>query len=685
MPKAVQVVLGVFALAVILVVAAVAAMLLLVDPADYREEIAAAIEEETGRPAEISGDISLSLFPSIGLAVGDITLGNPAGFAAEPFLQVGAASIGARVMPLLSGRLEMNTLRLEGLQLNLQRRADGSTNWERLGGPGADGRGAGATAGPHQPGEPGRGSIAGLEVRDVLVRYRDDVTGRTVAAGIPRLSTGAIAPGEPFPLEAEATLDLDDGALRMRADLGMTVSGPDVGDIAALSNLELSVEFTGERVPGGTQALRVAVPRLVVDGGRQVLELPQAEVEGAGLRATLQLQGEALSRAPVFTGRLEVAEFSPRELLESLAMAPPPTHDPAVLRRAAFATDLRLEDGRVRLQGVRAVLDDSTVTGTLALAGGKVTRVEGELALDALDVDRYLAPPAQETGSGTKSDDSLAFEWLRDVAMDLRLEAGSLRVSGLALAPVRAHAVADGGRLVVQPLSAGLYGGEASGRAELDARQEPAAFRLRQSLEGLQLQPFAADLADFQRLTGIAALEADLSTSAATSADLVQGLNGTLGFDLSDGKLLGVNLWFEIQRAYALAKGLPVPEKVSPDTDFRRLQGTAVIRDGRLVNEDLSGGLPMLAVTGRGEVGLATGTLDYRLTATVLREGVDEATGERSELAGARIPLRLSGELGSPRVSVDVEELLKERAAEELKERAREPLRKLLERLQPDG
>ncbi|MGD9386734.1 MAG: AsmA family protein [Gammaproteobacteria bacterium] len=687
MPKLLQIVLGVFALAVILVVGAVAAILLLVDPADYREEIAAAIEEETGRRVQIEGDISLSLFPDIGLAAGQIALGNPPGFDAEPFLQVGSAAIGARFIPLLSGRLEMNTLRLEGLRLNLQRRADGSTNWEGLGGrgAGADGGGPGASAGPGRQGEAGRGRIAGLELRDLLVRYQDEVTGRTVAAGIPRLSTGAIVPGEPFPLEAEATLDLDDGAMRLRGDLAMTVSGPGAEEIAALTDLLAEVEFTGDSVPGGVQTVRVAVPRLAVDGRRQVLDLPQAVLEGAGLRTMLELQGESLSRAPVFTGRLEVAEFSPRAVLETLGQPPGPTRDPEVLKRAALVTGLRLADNGIVLDGLRAMLDDSTLTGELVLAGGPVTRASGELALDQMNLDRYLAPPVEQTAPSTAADEPLTFDWLRSVSLDLGLEAGSLRVSGLGLSSVSARVVADGGRLVIEPLVAGLYGGEARGRAELDARRSPATFRLQQSLGGLQMQPFVADLADFQRLAGVAALEADLTASAATSADLLRGLNGTVGFDLADGKVQGVNLWFEIQRAYALAKGRPVPEKTSPDTDFRRLQGTAIIREGRLVNEDLSGGLPMLAVAGRGALDLAAGTLDYRLTATVLREAVDPATGERSELAGTRIPLRLSGELDSPRVSVDVEELLKEQAVEELKERALDPLRKLRERLRPDG
>src|SRR5690606_32963162 len=119
--------------------------------------------------------------------------------------------------------------------------------------------------------------------------------------------------------------------------------------------------------------------------------------------------------------------------------------------------------------------------------------------------------------------------------------------------------------------------------------------------------------ADFDRLTGVAQLGAKLTTTASSTADLVSGLNGDLSFDVSDGALKGVNLWFEIQRAYALARGRPVPERTSADTDFRQLKGTAVIRDGRLVNEDLVGGLPFLALTGRGEVDLAEAAVDYRL------------------------------------------------------------------------
>jgi AsmA protein len=210
------------------------------------------------------------------------------------------------------------------------------------------------------------------------------------------------------------------------------------------------------------------------------------------------------------------------------------------------------------------------------------------------------------------------------------------------------------------------------------------------------------DLAGFDRLTGVAQLGAKLSTTASSTAGLMSGLNGELSFDVSEGAYKGVNLWFEIERAYALARGRPAPQRTSPDTDFRQLKGTAMISDGRLVNNDLVGGLPFLSLAGRGEINLVEAALDYRLNATVIRQAIDEATGEPSELAGASLPLRLSGSLDSPSVSVDLAGLLRGRAEqealrrlgvqdkdarqveEELKERVQDRIRGLRDRLRRD-
>ena len=698
MSRVLQVILGLVGLMVVLVIAAVIIIPLVVDPNDFRERIAAAVEEETGRSFEIEGEISLSVFPWLGLEVGRTRLGNPPGFGDAPFAEIASAGVGARLVPLLSRRLEISTLRLDGLRLNFLQLADGSNNWADLG----DDSDGSEPAPAQDRGPPMQlDRVGGLSLTDAVVRYEDRQAGSVVEAVIPKLTTGELAPGRAFPLDAEALLRLDGGAQEVNARLGARVQFAD--DLAAVTVTDLAVEGDADAA-GGRQSFALRTPRLVADLEAQTLAIPELAAELAGIGITADVTGARIVDAPAFSGRLAVAEFSPRALLERLGAAAPDTADPAVLGKASLAARYQADAEQVQLEDLLLLLDDTTLSGATSIGFGEITRVRAQLALDALDLDRYLPPEPgeQAPGSGPAEDVELAFDWLDGLDLDASFRAGRLKVSGLTLTDLEGHAVAKDGVLTLQPFGAALYGGQVRGTARLDARQAPATFRLEQSLSALQLLPFVQDLAGFERLAGLAELGVQLTTTASSTAGLMSGLNGEVSFDVSNGALKGVNIWYEIQRANALARGRPVPQRSSADTEFRQLKGTAVIRDGLLVNEDLVGGLQSLGLAGRGQVNLVEATLDYRLTASVLREAIDEATGERSELAGASLPLRLRGSLDSPSVTVDLEGLARDRVQqealqrlgiegedrealeEELTERAIDKVRSLRDRLRRD-
>lgn len=738
MSRTLQIILGLVGLIVVLVLAAVIIIPLVVDPNDYREQIAAAVEEETGRSFEIEGEISLSVFPWLGLEVGRMRLGNPPAFGEGAFAEIGSAGVGAKLMPLLlSRRLEVSTLRLDGLRLNLVQRADGANNWADL----SDD----STTDSGLPKPDDRGGtlqlerVGGLRLTDAVVRYDDRKAGSVIEVVMPNLSTGELAPGQAFPLDAEATVYIDDGAITVTTKLGAEVQfaagfdtaairkleltgeteadgasqsfslrAPDVqvvveGPAIEVTGLELEFEVSGPDVPAGRQSGRFAAPRLAADLGAETLAVPELTAEVAGVRASGDLAGTRIVAAPAFTGAITVQEFSPRALLERLGEAVPGTADAAVLGRASLGARFSAGTEQVQFDELRILLDDTTLSGTASIGTGEVTRLRAALALDAINLDRYLPPETEGSAEPAPGEDvDLAFDWLQGLDLDATFKAGLVKINGLTLTDLDARAVARDGVLTLQPFGAALYGGQVRGTARLDARQSPATFSLEQSLSALQMLPFVQDLAGFNRLTGIAQLGTKLTTTAASTAGLMSGLNGELSFDVADGALKGVNLWYEIQRANALARGRPAPQRTSADTEFRQLKGTAVIRDGLVVNQDLVGGLPFLGLTGRGEINLVEAALDYRLNATVIREAVDEATGERSELAGASLPLRLSGSLDSPSVSVDIGGLARDRleqealqrlgvdpedgktAEEELKERARDKARGLLDRLRKD-
>ena len=104
----------------------------LIDPNEYKQDIAAAIKQQTGRDLNIKGDIDLSIFPWIGLDIGNTLLGNAPGFGRQPFASIQSIEVKVALIPLLSKEVVVKKLTLEGLQLNLTRNAAGVTNWDDL-------------------------------------------------------------------------------------------------------------------------------------------------------------------------------------------------------------------------------------------------------------------------------------------------------------------------------------------------------------------------------------------------------------------------------------------------------------------------------------------------------------------------------------------------------------------------
>ncbi len=700
MSRTLKIVAALLGLVVLLIVLAAVILPLVVDPNDYRDDIAAAAEKATGLPVAIEGDLRLSVIPWLGVRVDGARLGNPPGFADGPMVKVGSASVGARLLPLLSRRLEVSTVRLEGVDVHLIRDAEGRGNWQAVAGEGAPAPGeqAGGTGGLQLAG------IAGLELVDARLRLEDRASGRDTVVEVPRLSTGPLAPGKPFSLDGEASATLAGNDTRLStafqatvepaADLsrigvskldvrvegtsgtgGMrfeaTVEAPRAGvamDGPSVELAEPSLRGTASMGDGVEHALAADAPAVSLDLGAGVLSVPELKVTADGVDVMLNVDGRDLSSQPRFQGAVKVAGFSPREIMDRLDISPPVTRDGAVLGVASAETRYVATPAEVTLRAIELVLDDTRLTGNLTVGLGDIRRIEGRLGLDAIDLDRYLPPEGQADrpdAGGNAADDDLSFQWLDGLAMDLALGAGRIVLSGLSMEELNVRLRAADRVLTASPLTAKLYGGQLRGEARLDATTSPARMQVDPVLSGLSLGPFLSDLAGVDRIEGTANLDASLGTSARTTADLVSGLQGAIAFDVTGGAYRGVNVWYEIQRAWALVKGRPAPEKASPDTRFRDVTGTAVIEDGVLVNDDFSAGLEDLVLTGGGRVDLAAATLDYGLEAAV-RQDAEGAGGAGRDLAGARVPLRISGELASPSVTVDVKKIVRREAEKRL-------------------
>ena len=114
------------------IIAAVA-LFVFFDANDFREDIADAVAESTGRELVIEGDVSISLFPWLAIEIGRSELGNAPGFGNAPFAEFESAKMGVQVLPLLLRReVAVGTVAVESLAVNLEENRQGANNWDDL-------------------------------------------------------------------------------------------------------------------------------------------------------------------------------------------------------------------------------------------------------------------------------------------------------------------------------------------------------------------------------------------------------------------------------------------------------------------------------------------------------------------------------------------------------------------------
>jgi len=419
-----KIVLGIVAVVAAAFVALIVAVTFLIEPEDYRPYIVAAVEDATGRAFTLEGELGLKLLPCCSVSLGAASLASPADFPEPQFASLESASLSVKIWPLIARReVEIGTVTLTGLDLNLVSTADGAVNWEIEAA--ADGAGAPPEAGSTSP--VGL-SVEGLALRDGRVRYRD------------------LAAGQSFTVSG---LSLDAG-LAMTGDR-LTVSAPSVAATLAGTDLpgEVSAELNAATVVANlADAADVTVDRFEV----QLAVLgAQLRVSGGGRAGTdLDLEGD-----------FALKETRLRDVLAALAEdAYRPAGD-AALRRASAQGRWSLGASSATVTNLIVQLDDSRLTGSAAVQDFDTLASSFDLTLDGIDFDPYLpaadgtAAPAGET-AGTPTELPLAS--LAEVPVDGRLRVGRMVAAGVAVDDVD-FTLTSSGDTVSTRLTAGLLDG----------------------------------------------------------------------------------------------------------------------------------------------------------------------------------------------------------------------------------
>lgn len=674
-------------LSIILLVVAGAYLFLYFDPNEHKDLIVAKVEEATGRDFEIDGDIGLTLFPRLGVAIEGVKLGNAPGFGEAPFARVDEADVSVQVLPLLTKRqLEVGTLTLRGVDIHLAKDADGRTNWDDLA------AGAGEDPGEQAPSkaEAGKGleglAVDGVTLEDANVVWDDRSTGQHYELRDLTLHTSAITPGEPVDLDLALGLHAAEPALEGRLDLKTRVHTDLVGKRYRLEGTRLQLVASGDDLPAGKVELSAAA-EVVVDLEQETLDLSGLLVKVLGLELSGAVQGTGIVQSPAFTGTLQVAPFNPKDLLAGLGQEPPATTDSKALTRVALVLALEATQNSAELSNIDLTLDESKLTGRASVRDFDQPRIGFDLHLDRIDLDAYLPPPSSAEAEAApkaspESEPAQApdspLETLRSLNLDGSLAIGALKVANLRTTDILVKVKAADGVLEVKPANAQLYEGQFNGGAKLDARGEMLKTQLQWKLSGIQSGPLLADLTGKDTLHGSGNVHGDLAMSGETAQAVRNSLGGKAGFSFTNGTYKGINLAYEIRKAKALLTGGQPPPEEPAQTDFSELRANFAIDRGVVHNDDLLAKTPLLRITGEGKVDLPAEQVDYRVDALITTTLKGQGGKELDDLAGITVPVRVTGALSDPSYGVELEQLLADQAKQKLEKKVHKKIDKAI-------
>ncbi|MGH7106686.1 MAG: AsmA family protein, partial [Acetobacteraceae bacterium] len=150
------------------------------DPNSYKPEIAAAVARATGRRLSLNGPLSLGLSLTPVISARNVALANPPGFSRPEMATLSRLDARVALLPLLSGRIEIQSLSLVRPDIAAEIDRAGESNFAL-----APASKAAVPAPPagHAAPAPGPARPVTIEVRQLAIRdgklsWRDDRTGR---------------------------------------------------------------------------------------------------------------------------------------------------------------------------------------------------------------------------------------------------------------------------------------------------------------------------------------------------------------------------------------------------------------------------------------------------------------------------------------------------------------------------
>ena len=686
---------------------------------DYKPEIKQAVYDATGRNLEI-GNIKLSLFPWVGITLTDIQFENALGFKHENMLEVDTVDVQVALMPLFDQQIEVRRFELNAPKIWLTQHEDGRNNWSDLSPeevtqakstPTTD-----KTSAPKKKQTTGTLPIAFeaklLQLRDGQVIWHDADKGEVVINDI-QLNITDLQLKQPIGIDLSANIGAN--PIRINAEIGpvLDIKKLDIAALPALISIkskgfslqpfakwlpdlddaqqaligkladinidvDVSIEQHNDKVLLSSGSLRVdAKHELVASWKASVQSMRTLKIESFNVDIdttdvlTMSGKVKGLDKQPRFEGkivtgslqRLWLNQFVPA-LQETYKEHPKPWE--SIKLEAFLAGDAEI----IEIRNLQLTLNEEPIQMSGDIVVGGAPDIQLRITAGDLHLDPWI-PQSKKTDTEKEETKTSAtkqptFEEVEEVEPDLtflkpwylsiQLQAKAIHAMDLKLENLRMTLSSEKGVVRLNPLSFEINGGRISENMTLYANRYPATWKESMRMKSVSIQPILKALANFDKLSGIATLNTNMSGVGLLPSSIIKSVNGRGDFLFENGQFEGVDIAKEVRKL----KKAPSESKQS---DFTRMIGTFYIKDAVLTNNDLYMASPLFRLSGKGKVFLDPPSIDYRVRPSLVN--TLQGQGGSINKKGVIIPLHIFGSFDDIQVETefDKEALLDSAAA----------------------
>lgn len=481
------------------------------NPNDYKATVIQLVKDKKQRTLDIKGDIKLSFWPKIGADLGEISLSEHQ--SDKQFVAIKSAKVALAVLPLLKKEIVVDTVYLDGAQVNVIQHADGRFNFDDL------------LSKDEEASQQINFDVQGVKITNTQASFSNEASGARYSVDKLNVTTGQVALKTPFDLavdfhvvanqpvvdalaEIKANVMVDpeakhfvvkglDAAIKGALLDGQAVTVTAQGDVdidaaqTALNVTGLKLAMQGE-FNGASREISLQAPALAVDpkqvsSEKVLLALKQKDarsdiqldvvlaalkgnqqaVESKGLTADIKVNAGARKVAGHFASpvKANLADM----MFDVPALAGTfDIQDPA-LPKGAMQGQFKLSaNANVKQEQAKTAFDltlaDTRLNGSVNVAGFQTPHIGFKVHADTLDLNALLGhAPASNTKKvaatsekTAQSDKPADLSALKTLFLDGSINVGKILYSPYTLAGLNLNIKADGQKLALQGLDVKL-------------------------------------------------------------------------------------------------------------------------------------------------------------------------------------------------------------------------------------